>query len=225
MPKGNSGIKRSGGGKVQMSPEDTLLLHSDEDYLAHAQGIPDYIKPNMTVGQMQDAIETQVRKTGEPISINGKSISLQDIDGCYPTSKNSRFAELIRGMNATDMTKLPEPRVINGYDRDGKIYRQLHERVERLTSGYSTRELREFVTEELGEKIYRGGRANYLTTITLSMQKRFETRTGRMLMRNRLDEPTTRLEDIAYTMKSHVGVRRTIERRVSDIKAKYRMRS
>ena len=228
MPKGNSGIRRGGNSGTKgtkMSQEDAMQLHSDEDYLAHTQGIPDYIKRDMTLEQMQDAIVAQVRKTGESVSVSGRTLYPEDVDGRYPAPKDSRFTGLIRAMNATDMSKLPEPRVINGPDRDGRIYRQLYERVESITSGYSTRELREFVSNELGEGIYRGGRPNYLTTITLSMQKKFETPTGRRLTRNRLDEPSTRLSDFAATMKSHVGVYTYIQKRVADIKAKYRMKS
>ena len=44
------------------------------------------------------------------------------------------------------------------------VYDRLQRRVEKITSGYSTRELREFVCNELGKKIYRGARPEYITS-------------------------------------------------------------
>ena len=122
------------------------------------------------------------------------------------------------------MSKIPEL----ARDREGRessSYYKLERRVKELTSGYSTRELREFVLEELGEKIYRGGRPEYITKITLALDERFLDRGWfGAVKRNRLEEPTTLVHRAALSMHSSVGVRKTIEERVASLKAKYKVK-
>ena len=134
MPKPKSGIGRSGRGskRKKMSPEDAWLLQRDEEYLRSTPGIPDYIKPGMTTEEMESAIVKHIRETGKGVSVSGYYLPPEDIDGRFPPPKNERFSELVKAINATDMTQIPEiPSDRKG--RDSPYYYRLERRVEELT--------------------------------------------------------------------------------------------
>ena len=224
--KEHSGIKRGSksGGAAKMSPSDAYRLQHDEEYLSHTSGIPDYIRRDMTIEQMEEAIVAHVRETGKGITVGGSYFSPEEIDGRLPAPKDSRFNGLVGAINTTNISKLPEPPVINGYDREGKTYRQLEQHVINITSRYSTRELREFVNSELGGSTW-GGRPGYITAITLMLNNRLTDRgRGGSLKRNTLGEVSSRAKAAAEIMHSNVGVRSTVEKRVAAIKAKYRIK-
>ena len=222
MPKGTSGVNRKRGAS-KMSPQDAWQLQRDEKYLKDTAGAYPYVKPDMTRDQIRDAIVERVKETGRGISAGNTYIYPEDIDGRFSAPKNNRFIGLVDAINATDLRELPPPPRINGRDRDGPVYRQLEQHVQDITSGYTTRELREFVGSEMGRRIYRGGRPEYITDITLSLADRFIDR-GNFghLKRHRLEEPSSELRNAAGLIKQHFDVRETISRRVAAIRGKYK---
>ena len=106
--KPSSGIKkRSTGGKVQMSPEDQWRLANAEEKLKNENKmIPSYIKDGMTQEEMQSAIISHMRESGEDVTIGGLTLRGTDIDGRFAATKDSRFEPLIRGLNDTKFEKM-----------------------------------------------------------------------------------------------------------------------
>jgi hypothetical protein len=124
----------SGQTKEEMSRQDAFQLQEYEQYVNEQnKSIPSYIKSGMTEQEMQDAIVSHIRKTGEVVRVSGRYLQPTDVDGRFPAAKDSRFSGLIDAINATDMRKLPKPPEIRD-DREGTIYRQLKQHVQNITS-------------------------------------------------------------------------------------------
>lgn len=183
--------------------ERIASIQRDIDY--ENESIPSFIREGMTEAEIQSAVIAEVRRTGN--SING--ISPQILDARYAEAKNPRFAPLIDGLNGTSG---------NGDREDYYI-----DRASELTSGYTTRELRSFVKEGLGEKIFRGGRKEYETTIGLNLWKKFTRGEKGGSIRPSLGQPDWVYIDRRIGRISNAITRRRIyQDRIAEIQAKYR---
>ena len=224
MPKGNSGIKRDGGktrsahilnnnwmrGK-DVTKYDRYAVWYEQDRYKGAP-IPDYISEDMTDKEIHDSIISHATPANKHLNhMSGDGISVIAIDGRYSAPKDKRFAELVRGMNATKM----EGGVGNSFDNEFLI-----SRIEKLTSGYSTKELRQFVTQELGLTPYRGGRPGYLDAIWGDMYGRFTDHLG-TLQRQTLGQESHRVERLVNEIKSRITQREIATERINAIKKKY----
>ena len=207
------GRRKSGGGSAKMSPEDRSYLRSlQEDVERENQRIPSFVREDMTKEEIQEAIIGEIHRTGEQAG----GVFPIEIDGRLGAPKDKHFAPLIRSMNATQL---------KGYLMAGhrEVENFFISRAEKLTGSYSTKDLRRFVTDELQEKIYRGGRKEYVTTIGLALLHRFNPRgiTG-IGIRQTLNVPTYRLERAAVEIKQAIDRRDIYRRRIADIQAKYK---
>ncbi len=97
-------------------------------------------------------------------------------------------------------------------------------RAEELTKNYSTREIRKFITEELGKNLYGRGRQDYQTQLGLILQRQFNpTGVRGISYRDTLDTPDWRVINDAAGMIYRAQARRDIHRqRIAYIQAKYR---
>ncbi len=214
--KSSSGIgKHSTGGKVQMSLEDQWRLAKAEKNLKNENKmIPSYIKDGMTQEEMQSAIISHMREGNESEQIGGVSLSISDVDGRFASAKDSRFEPLIRGLNDTKFEK-------TGY-QSGKPRDILEQRVESLASGYSTKDLRTFVTDELGREVYKGGRKSYIEHITYVLNRKFTSYDSSTVVRTTLSSPTTRIQRAAQGVKQAIDRRDIYQERIDAIRAKYK---
>lgn len=227
--KGASGVRRSGGGSA-MTPQDRWTLQDAESYVAHMNSeIPEYFKKSMTQDQIRAEVIKHVQERGA-LGVAGESVSRLDIDGRFPKPQDSRYDKLVNSMNSIDLRKVNTAQY--GRERTSHFRgRSWHEdyftqTAERITAGYSTKELGEFVKNELKETghLSKGGRPNYQTAIMLSLQSRFISQGSGHRIRNTLGEPTSRLSSFVSHIKQSLDVREIYRRRAEAIRAKYKVR-
>ena len=168
--------------------------------------IPSFIKESMSDDEIRNAIFSRVRETGE----TQYGVSPRILDASYTTSDN-RFVTLVKELNNT----LP-----NGHDRENYYI----ERVSKLTSNLTTREIGNFVVNEAGLSHAKGrGRQGYINSLGVDLHQRFTRGVMGGHLRPKLTEP-----DWDYIDKRVKEIRerfRSIKRHeedISEIKAKYR---
>lgn len=211
MPKGNSGIKRGGGGSVNtsnMSNEDRWAVERyQRDIEKENQRIPSFVNSGMSEEEIREALIVEVQRTGQNI----EGVSPATFDNRFPDAKDSRFSPIIQGLNATR----------SGGRENEDFYIS---RAEELTKNYSTRDIRKFITEELGKSLYGRGRKDYQVTLGLILQSRFNPRGVKGISyRDTLDTPDWRVIDRATAKIYQAQARRDIYRqRIADIQAKYK---
>ena len=211
MPKGDSGIRRGGGGGAvntsNMSNEDRWAVERyQRDIEEENQRIPSFVNSRMSEEEIREALIAEVQRTGQNIG----GVSPATFDNRFPDAKDSRFAPIIQGLNATRS---------GGENEDFYI-----SRAEKLTQNYSTRDIRKFITEELGESLYGRGRKDYQVTLGLVLHSRFNPRGVKGISyRETLDTPDWRVIDSAVAKIQQAQARRDIYRqRIADIQAKYK---
>lgn len=211
MPKGNSGIRRGGGASVNtsnMSNEDRWAVERyQRDIEEENKYIPSFVNSRMSEKEIREALIAEVQRTGQNI----EDVSPATFDNRFPDAKDSRFSPLIEGLNATR----------SGGRENEDFYIS---RAEYLTKNYSTRDIRKFITEELGENLYGRGRQDYQTKLGLILQRRFNpTGVRGISYRDTLDTPDWRVIDRAAARIYSAQARRDIYReRIANIRAKYR---
>ena len=221
------GGRGSSSGKSKMSVSDQYILKRNEDYVKSMdKEIPEYIKSGMTSEEMQSAIVARIRAGSEKLSVTGMSIEASDIDGRFSAAKNSRYDELIRDMNATNFAgnkNVHFGRNGGGY-YEGNLDMFFEERAKKITQKYSTKELREFVSSELGERIYRGGRPEYIRTISSSLQERFTDRGQgyQYLSRGKLSEISAKVPRFVSNLRQAVNTRDNALDKIAEIRGKYK---
>ena len=199
---------RKSGGLVKMSPEDQSKIERAEHSIESLnRSIPSFIRDDMTSEEIQEAIISEIRRTGEP-NMQVQILPIE-IDGRFSAPKDKYFALIIDGLNATHYTSGGEEFFIS--------------RAEKIEKNYNTKDLRRFVVDELGEKVYRGGRSEYITTIGLALLHRFNPwgSTGRGLREN-LTTLTSRAIDRIKTLENRVSARKDNRRYIAEIQAKYK---
>ena len=213
MLKGNSGIKRGGGTSPKMSSLDQYRIETNTRNIQDENKIiPSFVREDMTKEEIAEAIISEIRRTGESVA----RVSPLEVDGSFPPPKDSHFAPLIRGLNATE---------VKGYleGRSTQSNEFFISRAEELTKNYSTKDLRRFITDEIGGSIYRGGRNEYVTTIGLALEDRFNPHgTTGSGMRHSLKEPAHTLISRAGEIKQAIDRRGVWRRRIAEIQAKYK---
>ncbi|MBQ3455002.1 MAG: hypothetical protein IJG36_01075 [Synergistaceae bacterium] len=213
MPKGNSGIGRGHGvrGLSKMSHEDRKDIEAIQSKIAEEnKSIPSFVKEGMSATEIQDEIVSRVRASGQTVA----GVSPSIVDASFAEAKDKRFTPLINGLNAT--------RPKGGYSRD-EIEDYYLTRAVELTSGYSTRELRSFVTDELGEKVRRGGRREYETKIGMELMYRFTRGVIGGSIRPSLGQPDWEYIDRRVRNITNSMLRRKEYRsRIDEIRVKYR---
>ena len=212
MPKGNSGIGRGHGvrGLSKMSREDRRDIEAIQRNISEeSKRIPSFVKEGMSREEIRDEIVTYVRSTGNPVA----GVSPIIVDASFADAKDKRFAPLINGLNATRS---------KGYSSYGDEDYYIARAIE-LASGYSTRELRSFVVDELGEKVHRGGRKEYERQIGLCLYIKFTRGLVGRSIRPYLSTPDWDYIDGKVNGIAGAIARREVYRgRIVDIQAKYR---
>ena len=226
--RGSSSGKRESSLLSRMTASDRYYLKDAEDHVANQdRQIPEYMRYGMTKGQIRAEVIKHVHEEGI-LGINGTSVRSVDVDGRFPKPQNSRYDKLVEAMNGIDLSKVNTSQYgrertshSRGRSWDEDYFEQT---VERLTSGYSTKELGEFVRNELKITGYysKGGRPNYTTAIELALHERFIKQGSGGVMRNRLSDPTSRLGDFVSSMSQALSLRETYRERAQEIRAKYR---
>ena len=215
MPKSHSGIKRGSksGGTAKMSPEDKFRIQLNEQNIEREnEMIPSFVHDDMTREEIRDAIISEIRRTGEMVA----GVSPVQVDGRFSAAKDKYFAPLIRGLNATE---------VKGY-LEGRSKQESEffiSRAEALTKNYSTKDLRRFILDEIGESIYRGGRNEYVTRIGLALADRFNPRgIAGIGIRHTLTEPDSMLISRADSIGRAIARRSIYRQRIAEIQAKYK---
>lgn len=211
-PKKHSGRRKSGG-KVKMSPEDQSKIERAEHSIEHLnRSIPSFIRDDMTSEEMQEAIISEIRRTGEPVI----GIRPFEVDNRFPAPKDSSFAPLIRRLNRAS------GRVVAAYAGDGDN-RKFDEWTERIIKDYSTKDLKRFVTDEIGEKLLWGGRKGCIRAIQGALYQRFNPSGSRGLnLRETLTALPPRAIDRIKYLETLVSNRKDNRRYIAEIQAKYK---
>ncbi|MBQ6664907.1 MAG: hypothetical protein IJM68_04885 [Synergistaceae bacterium] len=210
--KPSSGVGRGHGvrGLSKMTREDRIRVeYAQQGIREENETIPSFVKEGMSSTEIREEIVSRVRTSGE--SVAGVSPSI--LDNRFADAKDKRFAPLIDGLNATRSTGY------SGYGDDEYYIGRARE----LASGYSTRELRSFVVDELGGKVYRGGRKEYETTIGLNLMRRFTGGVKDRAIRDYLGNPDwDYINDRVSTIQNAISRRRVYRSRIDEVRAKYR---
>ena len=210
----------------RMTPADRYYLEDAEKYVASQdRQIPGYIKYGMTEDQIRAEVIKHVQEEGG-MGVNGSSVDRLDIDARFPKPQDSRYDKLVRAMNGIDLSKVRH----SDYEEGGRYgvrnsswdWQYFKQTAERMTSGYSTKELGEFVRNELKERVYtKGGRPRYMDAITIELHRRFISQGDGLVKRSRLSDPTSKLDSFVRSVHSALSVRETYRERAQAIRAKY----
>ena len=218
---------RESGSTAQMTPQDRWLLDDIQEHLDRQnKQIPKYLRYGMTDEQIRAEVIKHVESEGA-LRVNGRSVSRLDVDARFPKPQDSRYDKLVNSMNSIDLRKVNTDQYGQDSTRHSR-YVSWHEdyfrqTAERLTAGYSTKELGEFVRNELKETVYsKGGRSNYQTAIMLALQSRFISYGDGKRMRNTLGEPGSRLSSFVSSVRQALTVRSIYQDRADVIRAKYK---
>ena len=253
--KQNSGISRGGyhrGDKVTnreakaMSAEDAWRIRLAEDRLNGLQ-LDRYkdFSEDMTPEQIREKLERIAQENPSRLnSLVDFGFTPQDIDGSYAPAKNAKYQKLVDALNGLDFSQMPGVKLYDEVNFGGTIatipgheymgrrgrtyidYDSFYIGIARqLTSGYSTRELGEFVKEELGRKNVSGGRDRYITSLALDLSDR--VRSGYSvnddgLRRLRLSEPSTRVDAAVRHIQGIFSDARMYRGRMAEVRAKYK---
>ena len=204
--------RRKSGGAVKMSPEDQSRIERLQEHIEQENRIiPSFIREGMSEKQIQEAIISEVRRTGETVA----GIHPIEVDNRFAPAKDKNFTPLIQGLNDT-----PGSVAKTFAERDS---RKIRERIEELTKNYSTKDLRRFVTEEIQTKGFRGGRPGYIFAIEGALYDRFNPRgiTG-ISFPKKLGEPTFMVRSRAGDIRQAMDRRATYRSRIAEIQAKYK---
>ena len=156
MPKGHSGIRRgskSGGTKITLE-DQRYIADLQEKINYENQRIPSFVRDDMTREEIQRVLRKEIERTGEPVA----NVHPLEVNGRYLKPKDEHFVSLVRALNATRVNE-----ELMGRSREAEEF--FMKRAEDIANHYPTKDLQRFITDELQEKIYRGGRKEYITNI------------------------------------------------------------
>lgn len=196
-----------------MSPEDQRRIERLQERIKEAEkDIPPFVHDGMSESEIQRALIKEIERTGETVA----QVSPLDVNGRYSKPKDEYFTSLVRELNMTRVKGNLEAGL-----RDTERF--FISRADTIANHYSTKDLRRFITEELGQQIWRGGRQEYITTIGLDLMHHFNPRgiTG-ITIRHNLYESTSFLKRRVGSIRQSLDIRSTYRSRIAEIQAKYK---
>ena len=233
--RGDRALKRE---VEEMSSEDAFKMWRYERDLKMLglERIKDFGE-DMTPEQIRAKIIQIAQK--DPSRAKRDFIDIIEIDGRYAPAKDAKYQGLIDALNGLDFSKMPGVRVNDrpqgysnaiGYIPRGNgprgNYDSFYEDiVTRLTSGYSSREIGDFVRKELGTYSIRSGREGAITTIALDLAGRMRsTLSGNDsgLRRLKLGDESSRVDKAVKTIQGKISDARMYRGRMDAIRAKYK---
>lgn len=233
--RGDRALKRE---VEEMSREDAFRMWKAEEDLKSLglERIKDF-GGDMSPEQIRAKLIQIAQK--DPSRLARLGIDATDIDGRYAPAKDAKYQRLVDALNRLDFSQMPGVQVYDkpyGYsDSIGSIprgrggrgnYDSFYEDiVTGLTSGYSSREIGDFVRKELGGYLIRGGREGAITTIAMDLSDRMRsTLSGNDsgLRRLRLGEQSTRLDRAVKSIQGKISDARMYRGRMEAIRAKYK---